>query len=356
MKRLAWEIWALSARPAMRRYAAALNDPESAQRQVFGSLVASLEGTAFAAAHGLKRTCCVSEFRERVPVMDPAGLEPWVQRILRGEGKVLTRDPVERLVPTSGSTGPAKLIPMTAASRREYALAVSLWMGDTLRTHPGIRKGRAYIATSPARTVAIENAAVPVGFAEDGAYVGRMERHLLHPLLAVPTGVAALRGEEWRQRVTHLLREAHDLRFLSIWHPSYLGALFDPPEWESLRAQWPNLQVISTWADGACAAPATHLLRHFPGVTLQRKGLWLTEGVVSLPWRGDTPLALLNGFLEFEGRSGEVRLAHELTRGGLYRPVLSNRRLKNVFGYRPEKSSRETFLYWLDHARKRGDL
>jgi len=39
-----------------------------------------------------------------------------------------------------------------------------------------------------------------------------------------------------------------------------------------------------------------------------------------------------------------------------YRPVLSNRRLKEEFGYVPEKTSEQTFRYYLDHARARGDL
>lgn len=39
-----------------------------------------------------------------------------------------------------------------------------------------------------------------------------------------------------------------------------------------------------------------------------------------------------------------------------YRPVLSNRRLKAEFGYRPEKTSEETFRYYVENARRRGVL
>lgn len=325
MKRLAWSLWAHRSRPHMRRYARALQDPESAQRDVFTRCMHHLTGTAFAREHGLEPGIRPEEFRARVPVIDPAEWESWTRRILRGEPRVLTRDPVERLVPTSGSTGPAKLIPMTAASRREYALAVNLWIGDCLRQFPEIRGGRAYIATSPAQSISIPNAAVPVGYAEDGAYVGPLERRLLNHLLAVPTGVAALRGEAWRQRVRRLLLRARDLRFLSLWHPSYLDALFDKQEMTELPGRWPNLKLISCWADGACAAPAARLLQAFPGAVPQRKGLWLTEGVISLPWCGDTPLALLNGYMEFEEDSGKIHPAHELEAGRVYRPVLTNR-------------------------------
>ena len=39
-----------------------------------------------------------------------------------------------------------------------------------------------------------------------------------------------------------------------------------------------------------------------------------------------------------------------------FRPVLSNRRLKEEFGYRPLKSSAEAFHFFVDHARARGAL
>lgn len=324
MKRLIWAAWARSVRPALRRYSEALRHPERAQQQMLAACMRELAGTAFAREHGLNAHTDLAAFRRRVPILDPPEWEAWVRRILRGESAVLTRTPVERLVPTGGSTGPAKLIPMTAASRREYALAVDLWIGDTLRLHPRIRQGRAYIATSPAKSFSVPDAAVPVGYAEDAAYLHPLVRKLFRHLLVVPDTVATFRGDAWKSRVTGRLRQARDLRFLSLWHPGYLEALFEADVFERLKTQWPDLAVISCWADGACAAPAARLQQAFPQAVLQRKGLWLTEGVISIPWQGQTPLALLNGFLEFETPCGQMRLAHELEPGMFARPVLTN--------------------------------
>lgn len=39
-----------------------------------------------------------------------------------------------------------------------------------------------------------------------------------------------------------------------------------------------------------------------------------------------------------------------------YRPVLSNRRLKEEFGYRPQKTSAQVFDYFIEQARAQGDL
>ena len=324
MRRLAWRLWQGAAASALRRYGQALAAPQQAQADVFAALLRSAAGTRFARAHGLDGPCTVAEYQQRVPVMTPADLDRWVELIRRGESQVLTNAAVERLVPTSGSTGPVKRIPMTAASRAEYGLAVNLWMGDTLRMVPAVRGGRAYIATSPALTFTDLDSAIPVGYAEDAAYLGVLERLLLQRLLAVPTHVAALRGAVWRDCVRQRLLAARDLRFLSLWHPSYLSALFTPDEMPLLKSKWPRLAVISTWSDGHCAAAARDLCAHFPAARHQRKGLWLTEGVVSVPWQGDTPLALLNGLLEFEDEHGRAWLAHELQDHGLYRPLLSN--------------------------------
>lgn len=324
MKSFIWAAWACNARPVMRRFSEALCQPETAQKRMFAACMRELEGTAFAHEHALDARMGLEAFRGQVPVRDPREWEPWVARILRGERGVLTRSPVERLVPTGGSTGPAKLIPMTAASRREYAQAVDLWIGDTLRMHPGIRKGRAYIATSPAHSFSVPGAAVPVGYAEDAAYLHPLVRRLFQHLLVVPPDVAALRGDAWKSRVTALLSQAPDLRFLSIWHPGYLEALFEAEGFSRFKKQGSGLEVISCWADGACSAEAERLHHHFPGAVLQRKGLWLTEGVISLPWQGETPLALLNGFLEFETPDGQILLAHELEPGMSLRPILTN--------------------------------
>ena len=72
----------------------------------------------------------------------------------------------------------------------------------------------------------------------------------------------------------------------------------------------------------------------FPSVEIQPKGLLATEGCVSFPLVEQTgaALALRSHFFEFEevddsttehGSSGNCRLAHELSRGGRYRVVLT---------------------------------
>lgn len=321
---MAWRIWQLSAAPASRRFDRALTRPEETRALQLRRILAHAAGSRFAETYRLHPGLTAAEYAARVPVMDAAALSAWTAPLLAGAQQVSFGPSAERLIPTSGSTGPVKLVPMGAASRREYALGVNLWVSDLLRAAPSLRRGRAYIATSPALDSPLPDAEIPVGYAEDEAYLGWLERRVMGGLLAVPTSVARLRGGVWRQTVREALLSARDLTLLSLWHPSYLEALFAKEELAELPFRWPQLRMISCWADGGCQAGAARLQALFPQAALHAKGLWLTEGVVTLPWRGMHPLALLNGYHEFEEVSGEAVPLAGLRKGAEYRILLSN--------------------------------
>src|SRR5437763_1336893 len=104
-------LWAASNLPAYRRFRRALREPLIAQHKKLHDLVEQNADTAFGKAHQFNKIASYEEFTRRVPLWDYAPLEPWIARIREGERRVLTRDPVTHLVPTSGSTGPRKLIP-----------------------------------------------------------------------------------------------------------------------------------------------------------------------------------------------------------------------------------------------------
>jgi hypothetical protein len=90
---------------------------------------------------------------------------------------------------------------------------------------------------------------------------------------------------------------------------------------------WPNLAVISAWADGEAARDAEQARQLFGGAVLQPKGLLATEGVVTIPWEKDSAAgapALNSHFLEFmESPDGPVRLVHELEEGREYEVLLT---------------------------------
>lgn len=114
----------------------------------------------------------------------------------------------------------------------------------------------------------------------------------------------------WRRATLVHLLGARDLGFVSGASPTFLTvllqALDDPGERAAVlaalgparadevarvlaagpdrRALWPRLGLVSCWADGPAAQHLAPLVRAFPGVPIQAKGLLATEGVVSIPW------------------------------------------------------------------------
>ncbi len=102
------------------------------------------------------------------------------------------------------------------------------------------------------------------------------------------------------------------------------------------------------------------------GVLQRRTGIYNLAGDGALPIRkiaellGKPVLPLPAVVLRLTLRLGKLlgigRYGPEKIDFLRYRPVLSNRRLKQEFGYTPLKTSEQTFSYYLDHARSRGEL
>jgi hypothetical protein len=384
-------LWGAAAVPAWERYRRALRTPASAQERVLLACLHRSRDTVFGREHGFDTIRSVAQYRARVPPVSYDDMSPIVHRAACGEAHVLTRSPVERLVPTSGSTAGAKLVPFTEDLRREFTMAIDAWLVDLFRERPSLMAGPAYWSISPAATTVgpPDGVVVPVGFESDSRYLGGGRQVLARSILAVPDEVAGIQDVEAFRYVTALfLVRARELRLISVWHPSFLEALLDciethrhrlihdvehgsltPPValTPEVRARlaplltprraraaelrragthsvdiWPRLSLISCWADGPSRAPAALLARRCEGVPVQPKGLLATEAVVTIPFEGRHPLAIRSHFFEFVGSDGRVNLAHELQRGmeytlllttggGLYRYKLDDRVLVDDF-------------------------
>lgn len=360
-------LWALACAPGERRFAHAIADAGGWQRRRLARLLARHADTAFGRAHGFAGLDAAS-YRHAVPVRPYEAFAPWLDRVRAGEAGVLTTDPVERLVPTGGSSGGAKLIPWTRGAAREFAAVLAPWIADLQRRHPAAAAGCAYWSVTPPGE-APPAARVPVGFADDTAYLGGPLAALVRPLLAAPTALRGIaEGAAFRYATVRCLLARADLTLVSVWHPSFLALLLDtaqaererlthdlraggcsaelPPavraalapwvrpaparaaaleraDWEDPRALWPGLALVSCWADAAAALPARALGRRLRGVPLQAKGLLATEGAVSLPWRGHPVAAVTGPVIELLEADGTPRWLDEADVGGSYRVVLT---------------------------------
>lgn len=356
--------WCAASVPSYVMFRSALGDPRRIQLQLLRRYLRHHATTAFGKAHGFSTINDVAGFRQRVPVRDYDGLAPWIDRVAAGEHRVLSEHPVTRLMPSSGSTRAAKLIPYTAELQQEFNRAIGPWVVELYRQTPDLMRGSAYWSITPVAQAPTHkrNFAVPVGFDEDSAYLGGLRKRLVDAVMAVPGDVRHIQEVRAFRFATlrHLLAR-RDLRLVSVWHPSFLELLLDearvrwgdlleaivpsdPARAAELRelgaeewsAIWPRLRLVSCWADANASGPAESLRRRLPHVALQPKGLLATEAFISIPFAGKWPLAVCSHFLEFEDDDGRMLLADELrcgdeygmivtTAGGLWRYRLGDR-------------------------------
>jgi hypothetical protein len=332
--------WLASATPAWVAFRRALRDPAAAQRRVLERLLRGSVGTAFGRAHDLRPGLSWEELRERVPARGWDGLQPWVERAAAGEGAVLTREPITRFEPTSGSTSARKLVPSTTSSRAELSRAVGAWVVDTYRRDPALWRGPSYWSVTPALPAERTPGGLPVGFDDDAGYLGGVGEVLVRRALV--RAEAGLQGEAFWASTARALILARDLRLVSVWNPSFARLLLDAVarHWDDVARStsgrlarelartdparpWPRLRLVSAWADGAAARALPDLAAAFPGVPVQPKGLLATEGVVSIPFAGTWPLAVTSHALELELDDGPVIPAAQARPGQRGRVVVS---------------------------------
>lgn len=377
----AWRASLLGDALAYRR---ATRDVAGAQARLLRRVLHRNTDSEFGRRRGFGSMRGVEDYRAGVPLSTYETYRHDIDRIARGAPGVLTSEPVILLEPTSGSTGPTKLVPYTRSLKAEFQRAIAPWIVGMLAGHPGVQWGQSYWAVSPvARRNEYRESRVPVGFEDDSEYLGRIGRRLVRAVLAVPGAVRLIEDVDSFRYVTLLfLLRSRNLSIISVWHPTFLTLLLEPltgwlpqltgdiatgritppgavpaelggrlsaamrpdpgraSEIEACHslacstgelgsALWPKLRLISCWADGNAGPYVPKLASIFPDAAFQPKGLVSTEGITSVPIRGSSgcALAVRSHFFEFlpqDARSGETTvLAHELEHGRRYSVVIT---------------------------------
>jgi hypothetical protein len=351
---MGWSAILDAARPCDRLMQSAAAAPERQQSEFLLAVVTRNADTAFGREHGFDTIRCMQDFQHKVPVRPYEDFAPWISRIAEGERAVLTRDPVIAFEETGGSSSGLKLIPYTQASLDAFRAAILPWLLDLSRRRPGVLVGRAYVAASPAaRQLRRTPCGLAIGLASEAAYLGDDLAGCLGEILVTRPGTAACTSlAEWKIKAAADLVAARDLTLVSIWSPTFfdrllrtidhqtdqvMAALHDDPHsrrrltealvGDGLDTQrlWPDLDTISCWADGPSRREAETLVRQFPNVFLEPKGIVATESPITIPngsASGAIP-ALLGAFIEFIDERGVPIAINDVQEGASYRVVLT---------------------------------
>lgn len=342
--RAALEVLALRPRLAMRR---AMRDPAAAQESLRRQIVSTMRSTAYGRALGLRGDESYAAFARAVPIVSYDDLAPWIERQRATEQPQIVAGRVAFYEPTSGSSGPRKLIPYTRPLRRAFTNMFLLWAADIVRHGPKLHRGTMFVSISPTGDRESTARGVRVGASTDAEYLSRWTRPLVSRFFVMPPAIARLRGDDYyRASALHLL--ASDPEVISVWNPSMLLLLLEYIEahrrelgrelargttaagvWlRKRRVAEPliSAKLISCWGSAEAQPGFLALRRRFPQVFIQRKGLLATEAPITFPsLEAGGLLPLLNDvFLELESDDGSIARLHELECGREYGVVLSH--------------------------------
>ncbi len=353
--KVANSLWLAGCAAESARFRSATRRVAEEQHAILQRILDQNRDTEFARQHDFSSIRYVADYQQRVPLRDYDQHQQWIDRAASGVPNVLTKEKIRLFEPTSGSSGATKLIPYTASLRREFQRGIRAWIADLFLHTPALLGGQAYWSVSPViETTRQTSGGIPIGFEDDSSYVGGWQRHLVNAVMALPAQVRLASDlDQFRYNSLLFLLRSRSLRLISVWNPSFLFLLLDRlPEWgdrmahdldarraselrralatrsaqDLYRTLWPNLRVISCWADSNAAGPAAKLATLFPHCRIQGKGLIATEGFVSFPLTNHdgSALAIRSHFLEFlPTGSDRPLLAHQLERGGRHEVVLT---------------------------------
>ncbi|MES2917547.1 MAG: GH3 auxin-responsive promoter family protein [Pseudomonadota bacterium] len=364
-----------------RRFAGQRHQLEKVQREKLAQILRQVP------LDGRPAIASWEDFRERFPLTRYAD---WRDRIdaQRAKGPSITSSPLVRYQPTSGSSERLKLIPYTQDFLGELDAAIAPWVASMYRQNPGLRTGVHYWSVS--WLPESQRHLLDGNFNDDSELLGGVKRLLAAQSQAVPAGVAFAGAPEDALFATlAYLLARDDVSLLSVWSPTFMLQMLDAVQqhgealadvlatgkWgrraESLRnlaaphaprrarlvaaalaappaelgqRLWPGLALVSAW-DTADAAPwAAQLRLRFPQAAFEGKGLWATEGVVTIPYDGRYPLSYQSHAYEFERLSDGVILAPwELKEGDEVSPILTGG--NGLLRYRMDDSIAVTGFY-----------
>lgn len=281
-------------------------DVGNVQEEKLLSIVRNNADTIYGREFGFGDVCGVDDFSRGVPLTTYEDYLSYISRIADGEGNVLTHEEVLVLEPTSGSTAPSKFIPYTRSLRREFGKGIAPWLFDLYQNIPELLNGSFYWSITPVvHEEEKTSGGISIGFGDDVAYFTSEQQRLISKLTAVPFEVGKVFNiDEFRDQTLQYLLSNEDLRFISVWNPTFLSLLLRPIE--NPNEVWPNLSLISAWSDGNASHYISDLDNMFPNAVIQGKGLIATEGFVSLPLVGyeGSALSVNSHFFEFKEYEG----------------------------------------------------
>ncbi|TCM60507.1 GH3 auxin-responsive promoter [Acinetobacter calcoaceticus] len=356
MTLLAHWVMRQASKAATKRFTQQTGQLEHVQRQKLATLLAMVE----------KKKLSYEEFCRRYPLTRYADWRGKIETSRRLGINIMGQSKIVRFQPTSGSSEALKFIPYTPMFLKELDQAIGLWLNRLYHQHPRLARATHYWSISwlpESQRRVLKNA----NLNDDSALLSFSKRLMSRMTQAVPNEVAYAETAEAAMFATavYLVADAN-LGMISVWSPTFalqlieiiesqqvqIAEVLSTGQWQQpglshLKAPkaprrarvlkqldfqqqhvwqklWPKLCLISSWDTASAEQWAQELRAKMPKINFEAKGLWATEGVVTIPYGNCFPLMYQSHFYEFLKADGKTVLAAwQLQQGDVVSPVIS---------------------------------
>lgn len=350
------QVLELACRKAYQRYRQQATRLEFVQRKKLKQLVHMHTGQRLS----------YEQFAKKFPLTRYAHWKKNIEQSRSSGKNHLSTEKIIRFQPTSGSSEALKFIPYTQTFLDELDEAIGLWLSSLYKQYPQLKNSTHYWSVSwlpESQRKALENE----NLNDDSALLSLSKRILSKITQAVPAEIALAESAEdaMLATVTYLVADKN-LGMISVWSPTFALQLFDIIEqymdeisstlrsgkWHrtgleflpapksseqsyklrrlnfkssaSWKQLWPKLTLISSWDTASATQWAEQLQKRVADVGFEGKGLWATEGVVTIPLEGQYPLSYQSHFYEFLVQDAEQPIpSWQLKLGDIVSPVIT---------------------------------
>ncbi len=328
----------------------ATENPEKAQLGFLQNLLQKNAETQFGKAHRFAEIKTVKDFRRQVPVRDYEDFRPFINRIIKGEQAVLTRESPFMFTLTSGTTSEPKYIPVTREAQSFNTALMRQWLYRAEVSHKGLMSQSSVGIVSRA-VEGFTSGGLPFGSASGVIY--KNIPWFIRRAYTVPYAVSEIKDYDERYFVLARFALASRVSFIATPNPTTLlrlaeicaknaekliraiycgtlgieetfpksvcaelSSLLTPNpqrarELERIVADkgflspakaWEDLRLIGCWLGGSVGTQAAKLAEIFGDVPLRDLGYLSSEGNFTIPVNDGNSagiLAIKNAFYEF---------------------------------------------------------
>ncbi|MCR5042324.1 MAG: GH3 auxin-responsive promoter family protein [Clostridia bacterium] len=170
---LAMHVMVIKGNASLRRLEKNSKHPAKTNEALLKKILRRNKNTLYGKEHGFADIRSVEDFRSKVPVSGYEDFAPYIERVIKGESKLLTADKILGYSRTSGSSGVPKYIPATSASLKAYVnytwtRALALGAAKLREEGKKYRPGRG-VFLSPATNETLPDGTLCSNIAEIGA-------------------------------------------------------------------------------------------------------------------------------------------------------------------------------------------